>query len=120
MRKIRTKASSDSKLVEKCEKETGKSCSYPSWRDYDDLETAVPANNTAAILVKVRKTSGVVYIHVDGTDEYKDRVGLDYKGYTVIVPWKPGLKFICYGSCRIGLVEEGEEPEEPEETEQAG
>ncbi|KAK3934392.1 hypothetical protein QBC46DRAFT_218326, partial [Diplogelasinospora grovesii] len=75
-----------------------------TWKDYGDLSEVTPPNDTIAILVQVRNTSGVVYIYVTETDDYKDRVGQDYSGQTVIVPWKQGLKFVCYGTCRIGLV----------------
>jgi len=62
----------------------------------------------------------VVYIHIAETDDYRDKVGLDYDGYTVIVPWRQGFKFICYGTCRIGLVMEARNVEASEDAGKAG
>ncbi len=57
-----------------------------------------------AIVVDMRKaTNNSVYIH-DKDKEYVDMVGLDFKGDLVIVPWKTGLQFICYGPCPIAAV----------------
>jgi hypothetical protein len=65
-----------------------------------------PTNDVVAIVVDMRNaSSNSLNIH-DNNDEYVDKVGLDFKGSLVIVPWMTGLKFICYGSCKVGLVYE--------------
>ncbi|KAK0367479.1 hypothetical protein CABS01_16647 [Colletotrichum abscissum] len=106
MRKIRTKTSSDHKLVKKCEEETGHKCSNPRWQDFNDLARYVPGPDTAFLLVDMHLKSGegkAVYIH-DSNDEQVDMVGMEYKGFTVIIPWEAGLKFVCYGPCRVAEV----------------
>lgn len=65
-----------------------------------------PTNDVVAIVVDMRNaSSNSVYIH-EINDDYVDMVGLDFRGYVVIVPWEPGLKFMCYGSCKVGEVYE--------------
>ncbi|KAK2055571.1 hypothetical protein LY76DRAFT_185598 [Colletotrichum caudatum] len=106
MRKIRTKTSSDQKLVKRCEKETGHRCSNPKWQDFGDLAQYEPGPDTAILLVDMHLKSGerkAVYIH-DSDDEQVDMVGMEYKGFTVIIPWEVGLKFVCYGPCRVAEV----------------
>ncbi|WQF84233.1 hypothetical protein CDEST_09247 [Colletotrichum destructivum] len=106
MKKIRTKTSSDQKLVKRCEKETGRRCSDPEWRDFNDLAQYIPGPNTAILLVDMHLEPGdrkAVYIH-DSNDEQVDMVGMEYKGFTVIIPWEAGLKFVCYGPCRVAEI----------------
>lgn len=117
MEKIPTKTSSRSKLVSEIERKTGKQCENPVWETYGDLDTNEPAGDVVAIIVDVRKqssSSGAVYIH-NAEGEYLDMVGLDFKGYNVIVPWQTGLQFISYGRCRVGIVKE--KPQVPQVTE---
>ncbi|KAF4419028.1 hypothetical protein CGGC5_v011017 [Colletotrichum fructicola Nara gc5] len=84
MKKIRTKTSSDQRLVKRCEKETGKTCSNPKWQDFNDLAQYEPGPDTAILLVDMHLKSGerkAVYIH-DSNDEQVDMVGMEYKGFT--------------------------------------
>lgn len=66
----------------------------------------VPGQDTAVLLVDMHLKPGegkAVYIH-DSNDEQVDMVGMEYKGFTVIIPWEAGLKFVCYGPCRVAEV----------------
>jgi len=114
MRKIRLKTTSDTTLVKRCEKEIGGGCSAPEWKDHDDLDTVEPASDVVAIIVDMHDASGVLYIH-DAADDYKDMIGMDFKGSMVVVPWARGLKFICYGPCRVGTIRPAE-VETPQKT----
>jgi len=114
MRKIRTKASSYENLVKRCDEEIGTRCTILDWIDYDDLDVVQPDYGIVAILIDVSSTSGVLWIHNE-SDDYMDRVGRDFRGYRVIVPWETGLKFVCYGRCRVALVRQVP-PEEDQAT----
>jgi len=74
-----------------------------------------------AIVVDMHRSPGAVYIHT-GADDYLDMVGQDFKGRMVIVPWRPGLKIISIGQCRVGVVRklEVEAADEAEGAEEAG
>ncbi|KAK3362397.1 hypothetical protein B0T25DRAFT_5554 [Lasiosphaeria hispida] len=115
MRKIRTKQSSDDKLVEKCERETGKRCKGLTWSAFGDLDVLQPSGDILAIVVDMRTASNnSLYIH-DFNNDFIDKVGLDYKGSMVIVPWQEGLKFICYGSCDVGVVQAKQESDDKDQ-----
>ena len=65
-----------------------------------------PTDDVVAIVVDMRyASSNCLYIHTT-SDDYVDMVGMDFRGYLVIVPWATGLKFMCYGSCTVGVVYE--------------
>lgn len=52
-----------------------------------------------------RDDSGVLYI-TDKDGEYQDKVGWDYRGHKILVPWNSGLIFVCSGPCRVAKVQE--------------
>ncbi|KAI5465148.1 hypothetical protein BGZ63DRAFT_379443 [Mariannaea sp. PMI_226] len=93
---------SDETVAQKCVEATGKPCSNPSWKDYTDTQSD-PENEIVAIIVDMRSVTGLCYIY-NKHYQYKDMVGKESEGEVVIVPWKKGLKFVCYGSCRVGTV----------------
>ncbi|KAK1659888.1 hypothetical protein BDP55DRAFT_678208 [Colletotrichum godetiae] len=105
MNKIRMRTSSIRQLVKRCQKATGKRCSGPEeWPELRDLDMREPSADTVALLVNMHIEPGeqkAVYIH-DSNDDQVAMVGSgDYKGYSVIIPWQIGLKYVCYGSCKI-------------------
>lgn len=72
-----------------------------------DKETVSPDDNIVAVIVDVRKpssSSGALYILERRTGGYLDMVGLECKGYNVIVPWRSGLELLSLGECRVALV----------------
>ena len=73
------------------------------WTDHDDLEYAVPTENVAAIVVDLRRSTSQVRIY-DENDNQVDMVGKKYENRVVMVLWKPDLRFVCYGACRVGQV----------------
>lgn len=97
----------------------GTPCTILDWRNYDDLDVIQPEYNIVAILIDVHSTSGVLWIHNEA-DDYMDRVGRDFRGYRVIVPWQTGLKFVCYGSCRVALVRQTTPEEDQASQREAG
>ncbi|KAK0368091.1 hypothetical protein CLIM01_14555 [Colletotrichum limetticola] len=66
-----------------------------------------PSADIVALLVNMHIEPGeqkAVYIH-DSNDDQVAMVGSgDYEGYSVIIPWQTGLKYVCYGSCKIAEV----------------
>ncbi|KAK2734206.1 hypothetical protein CKAH01_18985 [Colletotrichum kahawae] len=105
VKKIRTKKFSDRKLKQLCETQTGKGCSIPEWHNLPDLYSTEPSEQTVALLVDMRNTDGVIYIH-ESNDDYVDAVGSESEGHIVMIPWTAGLTFRCYGPCRIGYLME--------------
>ncbi len=83
----------------------------PTWTSHGDLDAVEPTNGLAAIVVDMRNASAhSLHIH-DGNDEYVDEVGLEFSGFVVIVLWVTGLKYVCHGSCSVGLIHESAEGE---------
>lgn len=87
----------------------------PDWKYYQHGEEAIFPNNTAAILIEVSETSAQVRLFHYGTTVtfLKTVAPLQYNLHTAIVPWEPGLGFICFGQsdnkesvkrCKIGIV----------------
>lgn len=101
--RFKKKEYSDEELIEKCEKQTATVCSTLKWTDRKDLEVVKP-ENTVALVVDMNHTSGSVRFYTV-EDEYLTMVGQESKNRFVLVPWKDGLKYVCYGECRIGEVE---------------
>ncbi|KAK7219756.1 hypothetical protein V2G26_007759 [Clonostachys chloroleuca] len=103
MKKRRYKRRSDSKLVEKCNKLTGLECAPPEWEDHADLSKSIPDEGVVALIVDVDRSEGSVQFFTVSDDEYVDMVGQDGKGQ-VIVSWREGLQYVCFGACRVGKV----------------
>ncbi|PTB34946.1 hypothetical protein M441DRAFT_356751 [Trichoderma asperellum CBS 433.97] len=105
-------------LIKRCEKEVGKECLSPEWKDYKDGDEVILRDNTAAILVEVSETSAQIrFYHYGSTTKFLKTVApYQYKLHTAIIPWEPGLGFVCYGededsnglkiykTCKIGIV----------------
>ncbi|KAK1980504.1 hypothetical protein LZ30DRAFT_594672 [Colletotrichum cereale] len=109
MKKFRVNSSSDEKLVTACNKKTKKRCSDPKWLELEDTEHE-PSPDTAVLIVDMRNAEDcVVKVYTTSDAEYVDTVGIDNKGYAVIIPWKPGLNIVCYGRCRVAEVTATEE-----------
>jgi len=101
-RKVRTKSSGDKSLRAKCEKESGVPSTNPRWTDGEDTDRVYPDEDTTAIIIDMRDVvSSAVQIFTKD-DEYIDMVGMDHKGYLVVVPWKSEWSYFCIGKCRVG------------------
>ncbi|KAL7917330.1 hypothetical protein ACQKWADRAFT_307025 [Trichoderma austrokoningii] len=102
-------------LIMECEKQVGKKCSLPEWKDYKHGDEIILPSNTAAILIEVSKASAQVRLYHFGTRVtfLRTVTPLQYNLHTAIVPWEQGLGFVCYGEndvkegvkiCKIGIV----------------
>ncbi|KAL7932160.1 hypothetical protein V8C35DRAFT_308607 [Trichoderma chlorosporum] len=105
----------ENELIEQCEKETGKKCSMPEWKNYQHSQEVILPSNTAAILIEVSETSAQVRLfHFGTTVTYLKTVSpIQYNFHTAVIPWEQGLGFVCYGqsdkkgnvkTCKIGIV----------------
>ncbi|KAI3528117.1 hypothetical protein CABS01_16731 [Colletotrichum abscissum] len=106
MKKIRTKASTDTKLRQRCEGQIGKLCVGPVWLDLGDLDTYEPNADVVFLLVDMRNSEdAVVYIHNSATSETVDIVGSDdFGGHMVIIKWEAEHFLKCYGAMRVAMV----------------
>lgn len=78
----------------------------PTWTLHGDLDMVEPTDNVVAVVVDMRNASSNCLHIYNSSDEFIDMVGTEFKGYLVIVPWATGLKFMCWGPCKVGLVYE--------------
>ncbi|TQN65520.1 hypothetical protein CSHISOI_09899, partial [Colletotrichum shisoi] len=83
--------------------QTKKRCSDPKWRELEDTEYE-PSSDTAILIVDMRNAENCAVKLYTASDQYVDTVGIDNKGYAVIIPWKPGRNIVCYGYCRVAEV----------------
>ncbi|KAK0367510.1 hypothetical protein CLIM01_15134 [Colletotrichum limetticola] len=108
MKKFRLKSSSDENLVRKCAKEVGmhqihKQCYIREWHTITDEEYE-PVADTAFLVVDMRTAEDCAVRIYTSDAEYKSMVGIENKGYAVIIPWEPGLNILCNGNCKVAEV----------------
>ncbi|OBR09221.1 hypothetical protein CH63R_07986 [Colletotrichum higginsianum IMI 349063] len=116
MKTFRLKSSLDEDLVKECGNkvralQTQKRCSVRKWLTFTDEEYE-PFSDTAFVIVDMR-TSEDCAVRIYTSDfQHKITIGIENKGYAVIVPWEPGLNILCNASCRIGevIATEGNSP----------
>ncbi|KAL6900409.1 hypothetical protein GGI43DRAFT_405355 [Trichoderma evansii] len=100
-------------LLLKCQKETHKKCLPPDWTIYPHNREVRPPPDTLALAIQIESSSPtcVNFFEAD-TNHSVGSIGAEYRGSIVVVPWRPGLKFVCVATCRrrsgcrIGVVRE--------------
>jgi len=97
------KDSSENRLVEKCNKLTGKNCSSPVWEDHGDLYEEELSSDVVALVVDMSRSAGSLRFCAASDGAYMDMVGQDNKGL-VIVCLEAGVRYMCIGQCRVGKV----------------
>ncbi|KAK2036352.1 hypothetical protein LZ31DRAFT_483978 [Colletotrichum somersetense] len=103
MNQFQVNCSTDEELINACNSITKKRCSNPKWLDLEEKEYT-PSSDTAVIIVDMRNAEDCVFKVYTSKDRYVDSVGMNNKGCAVVIPWKSGRKFVCYGYCRVAEV----------------
>ncbi|KAI3534061.1 hypothetical protein CABS02_13382 [Colletotrichum abscissum] len=83
--------------------QTGKRCSKPNWQNLKDIQKE-PGPGTIALLVDMHDAEGCVVYIQDQHNNLVGMVGKEDRGFTIIIPWKTGLRFMCSGNCKIALM----------------
>ncbi|EHK19617.1 uncharacterized protein TRIVIDRAFT_111685 [Trichoderma virens Gv29-8] len=106
-------STSTENLLLKCQKETRKKCLPPEWSIYPPNQPTSPPFDTLALAIQIDASSpSSVTFYESATDRLVGSIGPEYRGSIVIVPWRPGLKFVCQSTCRrrtgcrVGVVRE--------------
>ncbi|KAL7929848.1 hypothetical protein V8C35DRAFT_314468 [Trichoderma chlorosporum] len=106
-------STSTENLLLKCQKETRKKCLPPEWSIRPPNQEFHPPKDTIALAVQIDASSpSAVSFYESATDRLVGSIGHEFRGSMVIVPWRPGLKFVCQSNyrrragCRIGIVRE--------------
>ncbi|KAF3066848.1 hypothetical protein CFAM422_008950 [Trichoderma lentiforme] len=106
-------STSTENLLLKCQKETRKKCLPPEWSIYPPNQPTKPPPDTLALAIQIDASSpSAVTFYESATDRLVGSIGSEYRGSIVVVPWRPGLKFVCQSTCRrrtgcrIGVVRE--------------
>ncbi|KAK4082272.1 uncharacterized protein Triagg1_2084 [Trichoderma aggressivum f. europaeum] len=106
-------STSTENLLLKCQKETRKKCLPPEWSIYPPNQPTNPPPDTLALAIQIDASSPTaVSFYESATDRLVGSIGSEYRGSIVVVPWRPGLKFVCQSTCRrrtgcrIGVVRE--------------
>ncbi|KAL6799523.1 hypothetical protein GGI42DRAFT_56900 [Trichoderma sp. SZMC 28013] len=106
-------STSTENLLLKCQKETRKKCLPPEWSIYPPNQPTRPPHDTLALAIQIDASSpSAVTFYESATDRLVGSIGSEYRGSIVVVPWRPGLKFVCQSTCRrrtgcrIGVVRE--------------
>ncbi|KAK0760718.1 hypothetical protein N5P37_006916 [Trichoderma harzianum] len=106
-------STSTENLLLKCQKETRKKCLPPEWSIYPPNQPVKPPPDTLALAIQIDASSpSAVTFYESATDRLVGSIGSEYRGSIVVVPWRPGLKFVCQSTCRrrtgcrIGVVRE--------------
>ncbi|KAE9574169.1 hypothetical protein CGMCC3_g9849 [Colletotrichum fructicola] len=103
MRTVRVENLSDHDLVKKCEEEISQRCAEAKWRSLRDAKSE-PDQSTVALIVDMRQADRcAVYIH-DTKDEFIGMVGMDQKGFVLVIPWQAGQTYWCSGQCRVAEI----------------
>ncbi|PNP40047.1 hypothetical protein TGAMA5MH_07969 [Trichoderma gamsii] len=105
-------------LLLKCQKETHKKCLPPEWSIHPPNKEILPPPDTLALAIQIDASSSSSSLtRINFLDAASNRsvgsiLGAEYRGSIVVVPWRPGLKFVCVATgrrrsgCRIGVVRE--------------
>ncbi|PTB35896.1 hypothetical protein M441DRAFT_151873 [Trichoderma asperellum CBS 433.97] len=100
-------------LLLKCQKETHKKCLPPEWSIHPPNKEILPPPETLALAIQIESSSPnrVNFFEAD-SNRPVGSIGAEYRGSIVVVPWRPGLKFVCVATCRrrsgcrVGVVRE--------------
>ncbi|KAM0460347.1 hypothetical protein ACHAPV_005138 [Trichoderma viride] len=104
-------------LLLKCQKETHKKCLPPEWSIHPPNKEILPPPDTLALAIQIDSSSSSSPTRINFLDAASNRsvgsiLGAEYRGSIVVVPWRPGLKFVCVATCRrrsgcrVGVVRE--------------
>ncbi|KAL7917842.1 hypothetical protein ACQKWADRAFT_324325 [Trichoderma austrokoningii] len=105
-------------LLLKCQKETRKQCLPPEWSALPPNKEILPPPDTLALAIQIEAsfalTSRIDFLEAASNRSVGSIAGAEYRGSIVVVPWRPGLKFVCVvasgrrrgGGCRVGVVRE--------------
>ncbi|KFY68445.1 hypothetical protein V496_01067 [Pseudogymnoascus sp. VKM F-4515 (FW-2607)] len=102
---IQGASSTDEQLVEECKDKTNCDCDPTiTWTNPEKGTSTTPPENTAAIIVDVRTSKGVIRIFQKSDSEYLGAIGTEQAGNLVIVPWRSGWYISAAGSLPVGYV----------------
>ncbi|KAL7784641.1 hypothetical protein V8C37DRAFT_395510 [Trichoderma ceciliae] len=106
-------STSTENLLLKCQKETHKKCLPPEWSIYPPNQDIHPPQDTLALAIQIDSSSpSSVHFYEGDSNRSVGSIGPEYRGSIVVVPWRPGLKFVCVATCRrrsgcrVGVVRE--------------
>ncbi|KAH0493530.1 hypothetical protein TgHK011_000194 [Trichoderma gracile] len=107
-----TSASTETLLL-KCQKETHKSPLPPIWTSHPPNQEIHPPPNTLALAIRIDAAFPTsIRFYESATNRPVGAVGPEFRGSLVLVPWRPGLKFVVAPSCRrrngclVGVIRE--------------
>ncbi|EGR46321.1 uncharacterized protein TRIREDRAFT_123095 [Trichoderma reesei QM6a] len=107
-----TSASTETLLL-KCQKETHKSPLPPTWTSHPPNQEIHPPPNTLALAIRIDAAFPTsIRFYESATNRPVGAVGPEFRGSLVLVPWRPGLKFVVAPSCRrsngclVGVIRE--------------
>ncbi|KAL7808654.1 hypothetical protein V8C26DRAFT_280250 [Trichoderma gracile] len=107
-----TSASTETLLL-KCQKETHKSPLPPVWTSHPPNQEIHPPPNTLALAIRIDAAFPTsIRFYESATNRPVGAVGPEFRGSLVLVPWRPGLKFVVAPSCRrrngclVGVIRE--------------
>ncbi|PTB72392.1 hypothetical protein M440DRAFT_1472772 [Trichoderma longibrachiatum ATCC 18648] len=108
-----TSASTETLLL-KCQKETHKPPLPPIWTTHPPNQEIHPPPNTLALAIRIDAAAPTsIRFYESATNRPVGAVGPEFRGSLVLVPWRPGLKFVIAPSCRrkdgclVGIIREG-------------
>ncbi|KAL7812087.1 hypothetical protein V8C44DRAFT_364778 [Trichoderma aethiopicum] len=108
-----TSASTETLLL-KCQKETHKPPLPPTWTTHPPNQEIHPPPNTLALAIRIDAAAPTsIRFYESATNRPVGAVGPEFRGSLVLVPWRPGLKFVIAPSCRrkdgclVGIIREG-------------
>ncbi|KAM0517703.1 hypothetical protein ACHAPE_004676 [Trichoderma viride] len=107
-------------LLLKCQKETHKRCLPPEWSTHPPNKEILPPPDTLALAIQIDSSSSsssssltrINFLDAASNRSVGSILGAEYRGSIVVVPWRPGLKFVCVATCRrrsgcrVGVVRE--------------
>ncbi|KAK1237375.1 hypothetical protein MKX08_003000 [Trichoderma sp. CBMAI-0020] len=102
-------------LLLKCQKETHKKCLPPEWSIHPPNKEILPPPDTLALAIQIDSSSSstrINFLEAASNRSVGSILGAEYRGSIVVVPWRPGLKFVCVATCRrrsgcrVGVVRE--------------
>ncbi|KAL7896200.1 hypothetical protein HDV63DRAFT_385127 [Trichoderma sp. SZMC 28014] len=101
-------------LLLKCQKETHKQCLPPEWSIHPPNKEILPPHDTLALAIQIDSPplTRIDFLEANSNRSVGSILGAEYRGSIVVVPWRPGLKFVCVATCRrrsgcrVGVVRE--------------
>ncbi|TFA99843.1 hypothetical protein CCMA1212_008167 [Trichoderma ghanense] len=108
-----TSASTETLLL-KCQKETQKPPLPPTWTSPPPNTEIHPPSTTIALAIRIDAAAPTsIRFYESATNRPVGSLGPEFRGSLVLVPWRPGLKFVVAPSCRrrngclVGIIREG-------------